>query len=79
MQVYSFIFYMQKEGLELAKIPIKLTFGEEVANVITHGVASLLVLFSFPLVSIVAYTKGSMVDVIGVTIFITSIFLMFLM
>jgi hemolysin III len=63
----------------LVKMSIKLTFGEEVANVITHGVASLLVLFFFPLVSIVAYTKGSIVDVIGVTIFSISIFLMFLM
>lgn len=64
----------------MSKLPIKLTFGEEVANAITHGIASLLVLFSMPWVSIVAYTKGdSIYDVIGVTIFCVSIFLMFLM
>jgi len=64
----------------LSKLPLKLSFGEEVANAVTHGVASLLVLFSIPAVTIVAYTKGnSIFDVIGVTIFCVSIFLMFLM
>jgi hemolysin III len=64
----------------LSKLPLKLTFGEEVANAVTHGVASLLVLFSIPAVSIVAYTKGdSIYDIIGVTIYCISIFLMFLM
>jgi len=64
----------------LSKLPIKLTFGEEVANAITHGIASLLVLFFMPWVSIIAYTKGdSLYDVVGVTIFCVSIFLMFLM
>ncbi len=64
----------------MPKLSIKLTFGEEVANAITHGIASLLVLFSMPWVSIVAYTKGETIyDVVGVTIFCVSIFLMFLM
>lgn len=64
----------------MSKLSLKLSFGEEVANAITHGVASLLVLFSIPCVSIVAYTKGdSIYDVVGVTIFCVSIFLMFLM
>lgn len=64
----------------MSKLPIKLTFGEEVANAVTHGVSSLLVLFSMPWVSIAAYTKGeSIYDVIGVTIFCVSIFFMFLM
>jgi hemolysin III len=60
-------------------MPLKLTFGEEVANAITHGVASLLVLFSFPVATIVAYEKGSTADVVGVTVFCISIFMMFLM
>jgi hemolysin III len=63
----------------LVKRSVKLTFGEEVGNAVTHGVSSLLVLFCFPLVSIVAFTKGTVTDVIGVTIFCISIFLMFLM
>lgn len=62
----------------MAKISVKLSFGEEVANAITHGVASMLVLFSIPIVSIVAHEKGTIVDVVGVTIFCISIFLMFL-
>lgn len=63
----------------MTKLSSKLSFGEELANVITHGCASLLVLFSIPYVSIIAYKKGSTVDVVGVTIFAVSIFLMFLM
>ncbi|HHV30119.1 PAQR family membrane homeostasis protein TrhA [Acetivibrio mesophilus] len=58
---------------------IKLTFGEEVANTISHGVASLAVLFAFPFAAITAYNNGSIADVLGVTIFCISIFLMFLM
>ncbi|MCX7709278.1 MAG: hemolysin III family protein [Clostridia bacterium] len=63
----------------MAKKHIQLTFGEEVANSVSHGVASLLVLFALPLVSIIAYTKGTVTDVVGVTIFGISIFLMFMM
>jgi hemolysin III len=55
------------------------TFGEEVANAITHGIPALLVLFSIPVVSIIAYTKGTVLDVVGVNIFCFSIFIMFLM
>lgn len=58
---------------------MNLTFGEEVANSITHGVASLLVLFSLPFVSIIAYENGTIYDVVGISIFCISIFLMFLM
>ena len=57
----------------------KLTFGEELANVITHGVAALIVLVAFPMASIMTYLRGTIGDVIGVTIFCISIFLMFLM
>ncbi|HOJ12561.1 MAG TPA: hemolysin III family protein, partial [Clostridiales bacterium] len=46
---------------------------------ITHGVASLLVLWALPFVSIIAYKNGTAIDVIGVTIFCISIFMMFLM
>ena len=63
----------------MAKKIIKLTFGEEVANAITHGVPALLVLAAFPIVIITAYTKGDLVDVASVTIFSICIFLMFLM
>lgn len=63
----------------MVKSHVKLTFGEEVANVITHGVPALLVLIAMPFASIIAYTKGTIADVAGITIFCVSIFLMFLM
>jgi hemolysin III len=63
----------------LTKPIVKLTFGEEVANAVSHGVASLLVLFCIPAASIIAYKKGTLVDVAGITIFCVSIFMMFLM
>lgn len=67
------------EDLQLKKKNTTLSFGEEVANTITHGVSSLIVLFMMPIVSIIAYEKGTTLDVLGVAIFCISIFLMFLM
>lgn len=37
---------------------IKLTFGEEVGNVITHGVMALLCLFALPFAAVFSYVKG---------------------
>lgn len=56
-----------------------LSFGEEVANAISHGIPAFLILCALPVVSIIAYTKGTLQDVVGVTIFSISLFLMFLM
>ncbi|TYQ17981.1 UNVERIFIED_CONTAM: hemolysin III [Acetivibrio alkalicellulosi] len=58
---------------------IRLSFGEELANSITHGISSLIVLFLIPVVSIIAHENGTKFDVAGVSIFCISIFLMFLM
>ena len=63
----------------MTRNPVRLTFGEEVANAITHGIASLSVLIALPAVVIVAHDKGTLTDVVGVTIFCISIFMMFLM
>lgn len=62
----------------------KLTFGEEMANVITHGISALGILILMPIIYIILYQdvqigQGSIRDVIGVTIFLISIFLMLLM
>ena len=70
---------LNKGGLLVLYSTGRPTFGEELANAITHGVACLVVLFSLPLASILAYQRGSLADVIGVTVFCVSIFLMFLM
>lgn len=58
--------------------PVKSTFGEEVANAISHGVPALLVLTALPWVAIVARHRGSVLDVFGVTAFAVCLFLMFL-
>lgn len=59
------------------KSPIKLSFGEEVANAITHLVPAIGVLVCMPIVSIIAYVYGTIMDVVAVTIFCISLFLMF--
>lgn len=64
---------------QISKTLSTLTFGEELANAVTHGVAAIAVLVMFPIVSIIAWENGSIVDVVGVTIFSICLFLMFLM
>ena len=54
------------------------TFGEEVANVISHGVLAALSLLAMPYAIIRAYSQGSILDVAGVSVFMISIFMMFL-
>jgi hemolysin III len=55
------------------------SFGEELANAVTHGIAALLVLCSMPAMAIMAYRNGSAADIIGTSVFCIAIFLMFLM
>jgi len=57
---------------------IQLSFGEELGNSITHGVMSLLLLFALPYVAVFSYLKGGALLAIGTSVFIISIFLMFL-
>ncbi len=54
------------------------TFGEELANVTSHGVMAALCLFGMPFAIIWVYSRGDLQDAIGVSIFMISIFLMFL-
>lgn len=56
----------------------KLSFGEEVGNSITHGVMSVIALCSLPAASVYAYIKGGVMQSVGVSVFMISIFLMFL-
>ncbi len=56
------------------------TFGEEVGNTITHGVMAIIVLLMIPFATIRAYQSGganAIVDVIGVSVFMICVFLMF--
>jgi len=57
---------------------IQLSFGEELGNSITHGVMSLLLLFALPYVAVFSYLKGGVLLALGTSVFIISIFLMFL-
>lgn len=54
------------------------TFGEEVANVISHGTLAALSLLAMPYAIIRVYSDGSILDVAGVSVFMISIFMMFL-
>lgn len=52
------------------------TFGEEVANVVSHGVMAGLALLAMPFAIIWVYSRGDLLDAIGVSIFMISVFLM---
>lgn len=57
------------------------SFGEEVANTISHGIMAIIMLIALPFAALWSYTHATsnpIVTTIGVTIFIVSIFLMFL-
>ena len=40
---------------------IKLSFGEEVGNAVSHGVAAVFYLFALPVIAVYAYIKGGIV------------------
>jgi hemolysin III len=63
----------------MAKIYIP-TFGEEVGNAVSHGVMTILTLSALPFAAVWAYAKsgGEALTAMGVSIFVVSIFLMFL-
>ena len=54
------------------------TFGEELANVTSHGVMAALFLFGMPFAILWVNSKGDLKDAIGVSIFMISVFLMLL-
>lgn len=60
------------------KLSLPLTFGEEVANAVSHAVASLGILIILPIAAVHSYeTKGAW-SVFGTSVFTISLFLMFL-
>ena len=54
------------------------TFGEELANVTSHGVMAALFLFGMPFAILWVNSKGDLKDAIGVSVFMISVFLMLL-
>jgi len=58
------------------KKPYNYSFGEEVANVVSHGVMAALALLAMPFAIIWVYSRGDLLAAIGVSIFMISVFLM---
>ncbi|MGQ9413182.1 PAQR family membrane homeostasis protein TrhA [Streptococcus pluranimalium] len=55
-----------------------LSFGEEIANATTHGVGSAIMLALLPVTAIRAYQVYNLTAAVGMSIFVISLFLMFL-
>lgn len=60
------------------KPSLKLTFGEELANAISHGVMFLILLGLSPWAAIHTYQKGGAVLATGASVFVVALSLMFL-
>lgn len=69
---------LQKQADRTMKNVIKLSLGEEIGNSITHGVMSLLLLLILPAAAIYAFSRGGALLAAGTSVFIISIFFMFL-
>lgn len=57
---------------------VQLSFGEEVGNVITHGIMALIFLFLIPFSAVYSYINGGSLLSVGTSIFVICIFLMLL-
>lgn len=57
---------------------IQLSTGEEIGNSITHGVMAILLLFTLPYTAVLSYVKGGATLSAGTSIFVISLFLMFI-
>ncbi|WP_159593195.1 PAQR family membrane homeostasis protein TrhA [Streptococcus halichoeri] len=61
-----------------AKLSLPLTFGEELANSVTHGVGALMMLLLLPLTAIYSFEHFGLKNAIGTAVFVIALFLMFL-
>ena len=64
--------------VESFKDIIPLTFGEEIGNAVSHGVAAFLTLLILPYAAVNSYNDGGALQSLSVSIFVISIFLMFI-
>lgn len=62
----------------MTKKIIDLSFKEEMGNAVTHGVMALLLLGLLPVLSVYSYLEMGVISSIGISIFMISLFLMFL-
>ena len=61
-----------------SKLSKRLSFGEEIANSVTHAVGAVLMLFLLPTSAIYSYETHGTLAAVGTSIFVISLFLMFL-
>ncbi|CAD2070589.1 PAQR family membrane homeostasis protein TrhA [Jeotgalicoccus meleagridis] len=57
---------------------VPLSFGEEVANAVSHGVAAIIFIFLLPFTAVFMYVNGGVDHAVGGSIFVISMLLMFL-
>lgn len=57
---------------------VKLSLGEEIGNVVTHGMMALAFLFLLPFSAVYSYIQGGTLLSVGTSIFVICIFLMLL-
>ena len=60
------------------KLSKKLSFGEEIANSVTHAVGALLMLILLPISAVYSFEQHGLLSAFGTSIFVISLFLMFL-
>ncbi|MGT2947985.1 PAQR family membrane homeostasis protein TrhA [Streptococcus devriesei] len=60
------------------KLSKQLSFGEEVANSVTHAVGAVIMLILLPITAIYSYQYYGIKAAVGMSIFVISLFLMFL-
>ena len=64
--------------VESFKDIIPLSFGEEIGNSVSHGVAALLTLFLLPYAAVHSYIAHGTLSSVSISIFVISIFMMFI-
>ncbi|MBY8909994.1 hemolysin III family protein, partial [Salinicoccus roseus] len=67
----------EKLGGSLKHI-VPLSFGEEVGNSVSHGVAALIFIGLLPFTSVYMYVQGGAMHAVGGSVYVISILLMFL-
>lgn len=60
------------------KLSLPLSFGEEVANSVTHAVGAVFMLVLLPITAIHSFKDYNLTATVGMSIFVISLFLMFL-
>ncbi|EKO1107490.1 hemolysin III family protein [Staphylococcus pseudintermedius] len=68
----------KKTTLETFKEMSPLSFGEEVGNSVSHGVAAFIMLLTLPYAAVYSYAHHGVLMSVSVSVFVISIFLMFI-